>query len=88
VNNEKVDEVLSSIIAKFGDCGPCRADTTLTGAPFRSDALRHALWMAIEARLWPAERIEKKFRWLGFIQGILWMTGELSIAEAKEANRP
>lgn len=33
-------------------------------------------------------RVEKAMRWLGFIQGALWVLGEYSIAELKEHNRP
>ena len=34
------------------------------------------------------ERIEKAFRWLGFIQGCLWSTGFYTIEELKNHNRP
>ena len=48
--------------------------------------LKHALWMIHEALDWPASQIEKKFRWLGFVQGILWADGVISIEEAKRQN--
>lgn len=34
------------------------------------------------------DRIEKAFRWLGFLQGCLWTTGMFSLDELKEHNRP
>ncbi len=33
-------------------------------------------------------RIEKTFRWLGFIQGCLWSTGQFSLEDLKNHNRP
>lgn len=34
------------------------------------------------------DQIEKAFRWLGFIQGILWSTQKFSLTELKNHNRP
>lgn len=33
-------------------------------------------------------RLEKAFRWLGFIQGCLWMAGHMTINELRDHNRP
>jgi len=33
-------------------------------------------------------RIEKTFRWLGFIQGCLYSTGQYSLEDLKNHNRP
>lgn len=33
-------------------------------------------------------RMEKAFRWLGFIQGTFWVIGVYSIQEMKDHNRP
>ena len=33
-------------------------------------------------------RMEKCFRWLGFIQGVLWSTGNFSLNELKNHSRP
>ena len=33
-------------------------------------------------------RKEKAFRWLGFIQGCLWSTGQYSLEDLKNHNRP
>lgn len=50
--------------------------------------VEHMLWMIAEALSWPADRLEKKFRWLGFIQGGLWADGLASIDELKKMNMP
>lgn len=34
------------------------------------------------------DRMEKVFRWLGFIQGALWRMGIYSLEELKNHNRP
>ncbi len=33
-------------------------------------------------------RMEKCFRWLGFIQGVLWSSGDFVLNELKNHNRP
>ena len=103
MNNDKVNEVLDRIIAQLEehehleptDLGFNTVRLTPTrwlardGFPRSTkEALEHVLWLATESRTWGAERIEKKFRWLGFIQGVLWMTGEQTLEELKNANKP
>jgi hypothetical protein len=57
--------------------------------PTQAAALDHALAMLPEMRMFIREgRIEKVFRWLGFIQGILWSFGEFSLNELKDHSRP
>ena len=56
--------------------------------PIKEASAAHLRWMAEEALSWPADRLEKKFRWLGFIQGALWRGGDTTVAAAKEINRP
>lgn len=34
------------------------------------------------------DRIEKVFRWLGFLQGYLFATGQFTIGELEDHNRP
>lgn len=93
MDNAKVDEVLADISVQLREkvYAPLRwpADRPLPiGEGHKDAALRHALWLTEESRSWGAERIEKKFRWLGFIQGILWMTGEATIEASKNTNKP
>ncbi len=33
-------------------------------------------------------RMEKAFRWLGFVQGCLWSTGVFSVGQLKDHNKP
>lgn len=56
------------------------------GGDGHSGALNHALWMCHEAGSWPADKLEKKQRWLGFIQGVLWVTGVQTIETSKRDN--
>lgn len=35
-----------------------------------------------------SDRMEKCFRWLGFIQGVLWTTGEFTLNDLKNHSRP
>jgi hypothetical protein len=44
--------------------------------------------MATEALTWGPERLEKKFRWLGFMQGVMWSIGDSNLDALKGANRP
>lgn len=50
---------------------------------------RHVLWMLDETcALADAGRLEKAFRWLGFVQGWLWATDRRTIGELKRDNMP
>lgn len=33
-------------------------------------------------------RMEKVFRWLGFVQGVLWLSGSFTLNELKNHSRP
>jgi hypothetical protein len=78
----------TSIRVSFPNEKPVRADVNgrVLSKPTK---IRHALWMIGEAREFAREdRLPKAFRWLGFIQGVLWSLGIITINEAKDANRP
>ena len=50
--------------------------------------LNHALWMCAQTREFLRQgRLAKTYRWIGYIQGILFTNGVFSIAELKEHNR-
>jgi hypothetical protein len=50
--------------------------------------LNYALWMCNQTRDFLRQgRIVKAYRWIGFIQGILFTNGVFSIAELKNHNR-
>lgn len=70
----------------FGD-----VDAKIGGSLYRSgkyDALNEAYWMCGEVRkLVRQGRWSKALRWIGFIQGVLWMSGIYSITELKVHNR-
>ena len=51
-------------------------------------ALGHVLWMCNEIDSFIRNNhIEKANRWIGFIQGVLWLTGVASIDESREINK-
>ena len=51
--------------------------------------LGHLLYMCESIRGFiAAGRREKAMRWLGFLQGALWVRGLATIDDMKEANRP
>ncbi|MBF4509417.1 MAG: hypothetical protein ISP10_02905 [Aeromicrobium sp.] len=52
------------------------------------DALTHAHWMVHQTRAFLQQgRMAKAYRWIGMIQGILFMNGIFSLAELKRHNR-
>jgi hypothetical protein len=60
--------------------------TIYRGAKF--DALCHARWMCGETQRFLSEgRFAKAYRWIGMIQGLLFMGGVYSIVDLKEHNR-
>lgn len=53
------------------------------------DCLHHCLDMIPQMRQFLKEgRREKVFRWLGFIQGVLWCEGVYTIEQMKDHNKP
>ena len=90
MTNDKVNEVLESHIKRLEDAGyqSRRYDVSAVGPVFSSEARRHILWMANEALKIPAEKLEKKMRWLGFIQGVAWVVDGFSIDMLKKQNMP
>jgi hypothetical protein len=91
MDNQKVDEILTKYFDQVKALGyqpkrhPPEEKLAIRGS---QQALEHVLWMCHEVRSWPAERLEKKFRWLGFVQGVLWREGIQSVEEAKRDNMP
>lgn len=55
----------------------------------RRQALAHLLQMIPQMEQFASTgQHDKVIRWLGFIQGVLWMGGYQTIHELKEVNRP
>lgn len=53
------------------------------------EVLNHCLYMTAEMHCFlEAKRHGKFFRWLGFVQGVLWTLGHHTLDELKEQNRP
>jgi hypothetical protein len=67
-------------------------NSRLTGniyGPHKFEALCHARWMCDETDRFIREgRFAKSYRWIGMIQGLLFMGGAFSIMELKAHNRP
>lgn len=81
------DAMKGNLLGSSGACGPSRY--TGTEQPSRVESIAHLLWMIIEVRTHLKEdKLEKAFRWLGFIQGALWSVGIQTIDEARHANMP
>lgn len=58
-------------------------------SPDPQESASHLMWMLSEMRVFLKEgRREKLMRWLGFVQGALWMCGAKSIDEMKRDNMP
>lgn len=83
---EKIQEVLLIYDKKLKEL---MFDMGAEGNDPWNEQLEHAQYMLEQTSQFAAEgRVEKAFRWLGFIQGILWCNEVYSIDEMKEHNRP
>ncbi|MEK7570403.1 MAG: hypothetical protein AAB515_03140 [Patescibacteria group bacterium] len=57
--------------------------------PSKEEHLSHLRWMLVEMRqLIAGQRMEKAFRWLGYIQGILAAYRLRTIDQLREDSRP
>ncbi len=89
---EKVRDVLAIYRKKFEELGVVKgefqSDQIFYPLFSQSNILAHCNWMLDEMeRFLDKGRMDKVFRWLGFIQGCLWSTGIYSITEMKDHNR-
>lgn len=72
------------------DCEPGECNGRVRMVPDRTTSHRHAAWM-IDQMLdpgWDWTNRDKTNRWLGFIQGVLWMEGGYSINQLRDQTRP
>ncbi len=76
-----------TITVQTGGEGPKAAHYDIR-QPLRLMALRHCLHMCkqIEQLLEDEEHL-KAHRWLGFVQGVLWMAGVFSINDMRKHNK-
>ena len=89
MTNDKVNQVLRKYAENFRARGYSakRLDADRVG-PTPAEARSHAHWMAAEAQTFPEEKLEKKMRWLGFIQGVAWFLDGVPVKSLKEDNMP
>lgn len=92
----KLGEIVAAIrtsVLKYGhgrftqDLKPERANLDSV-MPANWVALNHVLWMCTEIDGFIREqRWDKANRWIGFAQGVLWITGVASIDQSREINQ-
>ena len=87
---DKVRETLAIYRKKFEEMGIPKSQSPHSSFPTSDkDFLAHCHGMLEEMEVFIQEgRMDKVFRWLGFIQGCLWRIGVYTIEEMKNHNRP
>lgn len=90
MTKEKVRQALATYQAKFRELGIPEGKTDHTRIPCVDvEFLIHCHGMLDEMEEFiRQDRMDKVFRWLGFIQGCLWRCGLYTIEEMKNHNRP
>ena len=90
MNADKVREAIAIYKKKFEELGVSKQRFTYNELPQSdNDFLAHLHGMLDEMEIFIQEgRMEKVFRWLGFIQGCLWRIGVYTVQEMKNHNRP
>ncbi len=86
---DKIREVLAIYKKKFEELNISQkksADNCLVASNSQCLAHCHAMINQIEIFL-NENRLDKSFRWLGFIQGCFWKTGIYTLEELKNHNR-
>jgi len=85
------DQVLAAIRKYDGWLGeagvPVRKVGMTTRGPSAPAAMAHLRWMFSEMENWIEESQGKADRWIGFVQGALWLAGFGTIDEFKNDNR-
>lgn len=91
MTGDKVREVLNCYRNKFQEMGiPQKRLSPKDPFPESNENMLahcHAMLDEMESFI-KDNRMEKVFRWLGFIQGCLWTTKIYTIEEVKNHNRP
>lgn len=90
MDGKKILQVIGIYRDHFTEKGIEARDFPHSGIPSsKEEILAHCHGMLDKMEEFIREgRIEKAFRWLGFIQGCLWSTGEYSLEDLKNHNRP
>ena len=95
LGREQAEEMLAFYCKTLGDMGylpkpfadmDARVGTSIYSRG-KFEVMNHALWMCDQARAFMRQnRLAKAYRWIGMIQGILFMCGVFSIRELKGHN--
>ena len=87
---DKVREVLAIYRKKFEELNVPKRQFPHNELPKSDNGfLAHCHGMLDDMEVFIQEgRMEKVFRWLGFIQGCLWRIGVYTVEEMKNHNRP
>ncbi|MDO8504946.1 MAG: hypothetical protein Q7S36_03805 [Candidatus Liptonbacteria bacterium] len=87
---EKVREAIAVYRKKFEELGIPPKSFPHDAVPLTdNEFLGHCHFMLDEMEKFIEEgRMEKVFRWIGFIQGCLWRASTYTIEEMKNHNRP
>lgn len=95
MDGAKVLEVIATYRARFEELGiqrhPFPHDTAITLEAWKSGmlSLEHCHHMLDEMETFVTDhRMDKVFRWLGFVQGVLWLNGLYALEDLKNHNRP
>ena len=90
MTNKKIQEVIDTYRRKFEELGIKKADCShLELLDSFEHGLEHCHGMLDKMEGFMREsRIEKVFRWLGFIQGCLWSQKIYTLEELKNHSRP
>lgn len=86
----KIREVLAVYRKKFEELNISPKEFPHDVTPASSeDALAHCHAMLDKMEIFLQEgRVDKVFRWLGFVQGCLWRSGICALEELENHNRP
>jgi len=87
MTNEKILEVVSIYEKELNGISLERADSAILNTN-RAIAMRHCVFMLNQIRTFiNAGRTTKAYRWLGFVQGVMWSHGKYSIDQLANQNR-
>jgi hypothetical protein len=89
MTDEKLFELISFYENKVRDVLGQTPDVLQKAPPEQLEALEHLLEMFPQMRTFVVEaRREKLMRWLGWVQGVLYMCGIYTLEEMKRHNMP
>jgi recombinational DNA repair protein (RecF pathway) len=87
MTDEKILEVVWRYKEKLRAIIPNKS--VMDTRPSHYTSLAHAAYMCDRITEFVAEgRRDKAFRWLGFLQGVLWVNGVFTLDELANHNRP